>query len=394
MISNRSNVIFIHSSVNHELLFSKVIESLAEKNECNLYKIHLRSRTNDILDKNLSHKNTIQELYYTLHEFDKKHFLDRVILASFLYSKIFNQIIMDIDPKIVILANDTGHIERLIIRICKKQNIKTLLVQDGYLTNYFPQNLFGSVMHNLTCFWILVGGGHIGLIPYGMGGCDYIAAHGEVWADILHYFKVKSTKSVFITGHPNLPISISLPIKSKKPVEVIYLCTNYISGLKDTSAHTMQINEILAIKTALENYFRGNALLRVKLHPQDNIADYKSIIGIDGLRLHHSETLSALISNASLCITNISSSYLECIYYGRICILSRIGLKSPYKGLFSKLPGDKVHSVDQLENYFELFNNAELYAKILERQKKELLNWIDDPSQANRKLQDLILEII
>lgn len=295
---------------------------------------------------------------------------------------------------LVVLGNDTGHAERVFIAAARSVGVPTLLVQDGFLFDQFPAGLSGSLRLRLRQFWLALGGNRLGWVPYGMGGCDAIAAHGIGWLQAIHRGKRAVTKHIVVTGHPAL-------IKSDAPLapplvgsQVLFFCSNFLSAYNDAAAHRDQICEILALHKLLMARYGSSCVLHVKLHPADQLEDYAALTGISGITLHKDAVLDELIRKSWLCVTNISSVSLDCLVNRRICLMSGISLKSvSYRRLFAQLPGTKCVTWNDFSGWLDLLDSADGYARVLTLQEEELETWIGEPGQGGARLAGLIDEL-
>jgi hypothetical protein len=101
-------------------------------------------------------------------------------------------------PALVVVGNDIGLVERILIRTAKKFRIPTLLVQDGILRrkNRLPDPL---ETHLKEVFFRIMG-----ISPnriYGLGGTTSMAVMGQFTYDLLKD-QGRDMQDVFITGQP------------------------------------------------------------------------------------------------------------------------------------------------------------------------------------------------
>jgi hypothetical protein len=295
---------------------------------------------------------------------------------------------------LVVLGNDTGHAERVVITAARSLGVPTLLVQDGFLFDQFPAGLSGTLRLTLRQLWLAVGGIRLGWVPYGMGGCDAIAAHGIGWLETIHRGKRGATRHIVVTGHP-AQISpndhLVAPIDRK---DVLFFCSNFLSAHKDAAAHQDQIGEIVVLRKLLMARYGESAALHVKLHPADRLEDYAALSGLSGITLHKDAVLDNLIRQSWLCITNISSVSLDCTAAGRVCLMSGISLKrANYRRLFANLPGTKFVTWDAFCCWLDRLDSVGGYARVLAMQGEGLETWIGEPGQGTERLAALIDEL-
>ena len=295
---------------------------------------------------------------------------------------------------LVVLGNDTGHAERVVITAARSLGVPTLLVQDGFLFDQFPAGLSGTLRLTLRQLWLAVGGIRLGWVPYGMGGCDAIAVHGIGWRKSICRGVRRTTNRIVVTGHPAL---ISLDDQRVVPLtgqEVLFFCSNFLSAHKDAAAHQDQIGEILALQRLLMVRYGENASLHVKLHPADRLEDYEALTGLPGITLHKDGALDELIRKSWLCVTNISSVSLDCLAAGRVCLMSGISLKSAnYSKLFASLPGTKFVTWDAFRCWLDRLDSVGGYERVLAMQGEGLETWVGEPGQGTKRLAALIDEL-
>ena len=132
-------IVFYFSSNSHQLLFSDILFELQKlgnrkltiysalfpiDNEGNNLLSH--DRFNDI---ELKYPGPVRKFY---------EIKSRLFRIKFSCTELFDYFFSEfkkIQPGCIVLGNDTGHIERSIIRAAKCLKIRTVLMQDGYIYN-------------------------------------------------------------------------------------------------------------------------------------------------------------------------------------------------------------------------------------------------------------------
>lgn len=298
------------------------------------------------------------------------------------------------EAALVVFGNDTGHAERVALQAAHSLGVPTLLVQDGFLFDQFPPGFSGTLRLMVRRLWLAVGGNRLGGVPYGMGGCDVIAAYGSGWLDTFQRGKRRVTRRIEVTGHPALTWPVNHLIASFTGRDVLFFCTNFLSGHKDATAHRDQIGEILALHKLLTARYGADAVLHVKLHPADRLTDYVELTGFSGIVLHKDAALRELIQCSWLCVTNISSVTMDCFAGGRVCLMSGISLqKGGYRRLFASLPGTKFVAWDEFCIWLDRIDTVGGYARMLAMQGEELECWIGESGQGSVRLAALIDEL-
>lgn len=400
----RKQILFVCSSALHVQLFASVIRLLLESNDLVPVIVSLDKFYSGI-HGNVASRAKQLNLKVLIKEVDFSRGKGRNPLIQVLGSicsvhaygtLVCRELFGQNHSSLVIFGNDTGHAERAVLRMARRLGLSTLLVQDGFLFDQFPNSGFCGWLRLVTTqLWLACGGDHLGAVPYGMGGCDYITAHGEVWAEMFRNRRRMQTKKISVIGHPTLELTSPIDIGNSEGRDVVFFCTNYLSGHKDQEAHRNQISEILILRKLMTEKFGVDSVLRVNIHPADSKADYTDIL-IMGIELNKDADLPSLIGSSWICVTNISSVSLECLSYGRVCLMSGVSLqKGPYRQLFSSLPGTKFKVWDEFLTYIEELNTSCGYARILQMQKDILHPYMDiHPSKPGAvRLASLIAEL-
>lgn len=325
---------------------------------------------------------------------DRGGLMARIFAAQGTGMRAMVALLNDGGTGLVVLGNDTGHAERAVITAARSLGVPTLLVQDGFLFDQFPAGLSGTLRLTLRRLWLSIGGNRLGWVPYGMGGCDAIAAHGIGWLETIHRGKRDATRQIVVTGHPALISPDDHLVAPLAGNDVLFFCSNFLSAHKDAAAHQDQIGEILTLHKLLMARYGENAALHVKLHPADRLEDYAALTDLPGITLHKDAVLDDLIRKSWLCVTNISSVSLDCLATKRVCLMSGISLKSAsYRRLFARLPGTKFVTWDAFCGWLNRLDSAGGYARVLAMQEEGLETWIGEPGQGAERLTALIDEL-
>lgn len=279
---------------------------------------------------------------------------------------------------LLVLGNDTGLAELVAIDVSRGERVPTLLVQDGFLSNRFTlatveaQRQLRREKRKIAVLGKLFGGR-----PYGLGGCDVIAAYGAFWADILRAQGGRSTKRIEVVGHPFLTFDEA---RGAMPGEgaVTYFCTNFLrSNLRDEAAHQSQLREVLAIRALLDECGAAASVLRVKLHPADQRGDYQPLEGHKGIELLQGGELHAVIASSWFCLTNISSVVLDCAAEARPCLMSGLSVAHGlYAALFDALPGPKAADAKVLRAFILRLQSPEGMVEVLQAQREGLVPYV------------------
>jgi len=279
---------------------------------------------------------------------------------------------------LLVLGNDTGLAELVAIDAARGSRVPTLLVQDGFLSNRFAlataeaRQQLQREKRKIAWLGKLFGGR-----PYGLGGCDVIAAYGAFWADILRAQDGRGTTRIEVVGHPFLTFDEA---RGATPGEgtVTYFCTNFLrSNLQDEAAHRSQLREVLAIRALLDECGVSASVLRVKLHPVDQRSDYQLLEGRDGIELLQGGELRAVIASSWFCLTNISSVVLDCAAEARPCLMSGLSVAHGlYAALFEALPGLKAADAEALRAWILRLQSPEGMVEVLQAQREGLAPYV------------------
>ncbi len=319
--------------------------------------------------------------------------LQRVIATQLHARRGLVRLIGERRTALVVVGNDTGHAERAVVHAARAAGCPSMLVQDGYLFEHFPPTLRGRLLRRLRQLWLAAGGDRLGGVPYGMGGCDFIAAYGEAWAGLFAQTRRGRTRAIEVTGHPALCIHPARGWQTGDGRDIVYFCTNFLSALDDRDAHRRQIDEIRSLRQLLNAHAGPGTTLRVRLHPGDKPDDYAALAGIPGIELQHDTDLATTIRSAWLGITNISSVALNCLAEGRICLISPTSVQSPrYARNLTRLPGPRLASHADLPHWLQRLDSPPRYQAALDAAIDELQPWFDAiaTDTGARRLADFI----
>jgi hypothetical protein len=392
----KRKILFVCSSALHVKLFAPTIRLLAATQHLEPVIVALDLFYEGIHGNVASYATQLQ-LPATVSEAGFRRgteWLSHVYVARKIGLPAMEHLFQQGSAKLAVFGNDTGHAERAAIQAAKNQCIPTLLVQDGFLFDQFPPGLVGTLCLKLRQLWLAVGGHRLGWVPYGMGGCEVIAANGKKWADMLSRTKPRATKSIAVIGHPALSLSDPDSMALATEHAVCFFCTNFLSAHKDRAAHQKQIDDILMLRQILIKRYGAHTRLHVKLHPADQLEDYAPLLCLPDIMVHKDVALNKLIEASWLCVTNISAVALDCLAAGRVCLMCGVSLQNRnYRQLFASLPGTKFIAWDELLTWLEQLDTTEGYQQVLATQRAQLDAWIGDTEQSSVRLLALIDEL-
>lgn len=323
--------------------------------------------------------------------------LQTVVSARWTGTGQYRELLRRRHASLLVLGNDTGLAELVAIDAARASKIPTLLVQDGFVTNWPPQsNAQGRRRLRIEKLKMSVLGKVFGGRPYGLGGCDAIAAYGSYWADLFSSLWGRGGPRIEVVGHPFLSFDGGgLPLTEGSGVT--YFCTNFLrSNLRDKTAHNSQLAEILTIRCLLDECGEMVQPLRVRLHPADLLTDYQELNGHKGIELLKFGQLSEVIASSWLCITNLSSVVLDCAAGERLCLMSGLSVsQGTYAPLFRSLPGLKADDMQMLRDYIHILRTPSGHARLLQAQQESLTKFVSvDPGLSGaRRLTHFVTEL-
>lgn len=297
---------------------------------------------------------------------------------------------------LLVLGNDTGLAELVAIDSARVSRVPTLLVQDGFVSNQLVQGDAPSRYRlRREKLKISLTGKIFGGRPYGLGGCDAIAAYGPHWAALFKGLEGRHTRRIEVVGHPFLSFDRNgRPLPER--ASVTYFCTNFLrSNLHDVGAHQAQLAEIQAIRDLLDNCGEEGRMLCVKLHPADRLDDYLPLVGRRGIELVEGALVDIIVSSW-LCIANLSSVLWDCASEERPCFMSGLSVAhGVYAPLFKALPGLKAEDPMALRAMIIRLQTPAGRTEILEDQRQSLAPFLSlDPlASGAERLSRLIIEL-
>jgi hypothetical protein len=187
------------------------------------------------------------------------------------------------DPSVVVLGNDRGLLEKLVIRSARRLGYRTVLVQDGLIAATQPRpastmdrmrgvaRRFGSrILHRL-------GIDYLASSRYGQGGADVVCVTGPITRQTVLDLGV-SERRVVVTGQPRYDSLAQIPRAPTKG-RVVWFTTPFQMARLGLGAQLRQL--ALAHELANELYEQGWHLI-VKPHPREVAEAYETQIAPHG----------------------------------------------------------------------------------------------------------------
>lgn len=320
-------------------------------------------------------------------------------------------------PKTVVLGNDIGIFEVMIIKVASRMQIPTVLVQDGILNGNLRRDRNEQVSDKRKAVMSLLKmsglyRNHI----YGHGNTTAMAVMGQYTYDLLQN-EGKDMKEVFITGQPRFDEYANI-IQSgagkagsnearrkygipEDAFVVSFFTQPFISyGLMKPEHWDYIIETVFA--SVGEAIMNTDCRLVVKLHPAEHLIDfidrYSKYIDPLGNRVVLDEKigLNDAIFMADLVIVNSSTVSLEAILFDKpVIMLDPYEFLDDYKFVGM---GAAIHAAtkeDLLKGILLVMNNSEEVSNMrkarLEAIKHHLMSF---DSYASSRTADLILRYL
>jgi len=241
-------------------------------------------------------------------------------------------------PDLIVLGTDMGFIERLIIKKAKLRNIRTVLIQHGWLFRLLSPHFYeiGDFLkyhiRNVVRFFLeRINFDYLGTGHFGKGGCDIVMVFGEGTRNRLIKTGVPDEK-IIVVGNPvfdnGLDKKNNDTISQKhfpKPLISIFT-TAILADLRDTKAHLAQMEEVQCILSLLKKHFKDDVQIMIKLHPREDLRDYSRFINMGYAVEKDLDSLIA-IRMSDLVITSMSSIFLESIFLGKPLLITNIKMR-------------------------------------------------------------------
>lgn len=313
------------------------------------------------------------------------------------YRRLRNMLV-DHEARLVVLGNDTGHIERAAIRAARGLEVPTLLVQDGYAA--FPRKGGRGLAGMPRALYTATAGRFFGGIDYGTGGCTAIAVTGEHWKTVFRNNARSVTRQIVVTGSAVYEASrrsLAAPDADARdrhaPRTLVFFCTNFATGYGDADEHRHQVMQIIELHRRLQSRYGDTLRLLVKPHPADARADYLALNGLGRCAVAGDDDAQQVIASAWLGITNISSASLLCAAAGKICVNATMLLdKRRYRELAYDLPGRRCDDWDEFFRLLDDVVDERRYRAVADDIRRELAPYVDEQpgAPAAGRLADLV----
>ena len=185
-------------------------------------------------------------------------------------------------PEVVVLGNDRGLVEKLVLATAHRQGRRVVLVQDGVLAPVPPR----PANWRRWCFFVAkqagsavlrqIGLSYLSASHYGEGGADLVCASGPHGAETFRQLGV-STERIIMTGQPRFDglHRAAISGEQRRRLVVAFSTPFKAAGI---GADLQDRQTALLAGLARELVGRGIAF-RVKPHPRESAQAYAEALG-------------------------------------------------------------------------------------------------------------------
>jgi hypothetical protein len=395
-LAQSAKIIFLCSGVLHAKLYRPFLTEEIKKISI-IYTLDYYNLTTTVTAfSEIEKSNTgVRCLKLKLYRYFSTPILNQIHMLC-VAKKVFQAVLKVEEPSLLVLGNDTGAPERIVIRLARKLSIKTLLVQDGFIFPASDDNnsILSRLGQKCTLLYSETIGKYLGMLSYGSGGCTVIASTSDFWKLEFEKIKVKYTKKISVVGNSLLenlsdkPYALPMNFYDNY---IVFFTTNFISGFGDYNEHQNQIRVIEQIRLVIPE----STQLIVQLHPHDEKKFYSMFDELDGIDIVQMKELKELVKGSWICLTNISSVITTCLSLGRVCYCMGFGLSGgKYINLLKRISDNCIWSIDDLCIILSELSDFDHYIDILELKREEVLGQCDDKSNrisAVKRMTNLLL---
>jgi hypothetical protein len=296
-------------------------------------------------------------------------------------------------PSAVVLGNDKGLIEKLLVAETHRLGLPVVLVQDGFLSGEeedppAERRALLRFAAERVASRIVVAAGYpyLASTTYGLGRADVVCATGEDSRRLFVRLGVPASK-VVVTGQPRYDY-----ILGKEPVRgqnVIFCSTPFASAGLGNAAYERQMLLVSALGKALQATDRRFLL---KPHPREDARELDA--GLSNARVAIADgPVAGILQHASVAIVGISSVLEEAVLMrvpvivpGRAIYGDRFEESLPPASAFPRFESaaDGVRLVERLDD-------REYRTELIERQARALCDRVRfGPGTASALVADVI----
>ncbi len=216
-------------------------------------------------------------------------------------------------PSVVVLGNDRGLIEKLVVAEAHRRGIPVVLVQDGFISDEPAaerRNIPYSVAKRVASRIVLAAGyPYLASTTYGLGKSDVMCATGEDSRRLLVRLGVPASR-VVVTGQPRYDVLLGR--EPARGQNVIFFSTPFVSAGLGNTAYEQQTTLVSALGKALQAADRRFVL---KPHPREDARALSA--GLSDARVAIADgPVLEILQQASVAIVGISSVLEEAVLMG------------------------------------------------------------------------------
>lgn len=337
-------ILIISSSKSHCYLFKNLLTTFQSKNlSFQHIQLHNHKNLNDLIGvKSKKEYNNRIKLYWYLGHYQ----IIKNNIENYLSSNSF---------KFIILANDIGYLEKLLIKVSKKLGIKSILIEDGNVSIKSRNSISHKLLYRLFDVLIMFNLHDFASNRMGGFGCDIIIAKNEASCNYFKKIRRKSTDLYKMGFLSNFRNKEGIQNLESNP-DIIYFLSGFEQSKLLTKYQEQEEKIILVLQNLCETHKKQ---LQLVPHPDSNITFLKRKFSFAKF-LNKTEALN---SNKTMYFTYSSSVIFEIVNRNKEVYC--IDLKE-FSHLREYIHPDNI--IDSEKLLFNLYENLdfrnELYAKI------------------------------
>lgn len=219
-------------------------------------------------------------------------------------------------PSVVVVGNDRGLIEKVILGRAHRLGATTVLVQDGHVGRRRTPEI--QTRRRMWRWWRrsvsqilrLLGATAFAATDYGSWGCDLVCASGSEGAEALIARGVPEGRLI-VTGQPRYDDVIALADRRARR-GVVWFTTPFASQNLSEAAQQRQIDFVVEVAASLA---AAGVQLTVKPHPREDAGRYDRAV----MALSVSQATASpgdVLADASLAVIGMSSVTDEAVLAG------------------------------------------------------------------------------
>lgn len=310
-------------------------------------------------------------------------------------------------PSLIVLGNDIGLLERLLIREGQILRIPSLLVQEGVLALHeVPFASFSLLRRAIHKSMVAMGLRLPDPRPCGLNGADYVAAMGEAMAEWLVAHGL-SRQQVSVTGQPRYdylyalkkgtatPSLLSMPLPDAHKI-IVFASQPYVRYGMCSVAEARQIWH--TVINGVKELGEGHHLI-AKLHPAEDVEWTRRWLA-DTLppewTLTRDDDVLSLAFRADALVTVISTTALEALYLEKpVILLDACGVKQPIPYVPSGAALEARSATDLALRLKEALYDASVQARLAQARRAFVPKQLDiADGRASERVADFIRAIV